>query len=313
MVFEIGIAEPGDFSNRALDLLRSAGNVSTFDATGQSLTEFIEDKHILFIRLKHFWGEELLSRAKKLQYLCTPTTGLTHIDTGFAKSAGITVLSLKGETDFLDTISATAEHTFGLAIALVRKYGHSFLKPGNAAWDRDRFKGCEIKGMSAGIIGMGRVGAQLSGYLSAFGAKLFYYDIREDVNSPHEAKRVNTISELVDAAQMIFLCASFEEENRHMIDTGVLERMRDKYFINTSRGEMVDENALLQLAGRGHFAGVALDVLEGEPDNIKAEEFAGLSGKHNVIVTPHIAGATYPSMHATEEFIAKKLVNELLL
>ena len=311
MVFEIGLTEPDDFSNEALKLLRGIGGVSLYAPESQTLKDFIKNKHALFVRLQHYWGYEQLHNAQNLRFLCTPTTGLTHIDMDYAAAAKINVISLKGETAFLKTISATAEHSFGLALALLRRYGHSFLRRDSFAWDRDKFKGYEMKHMRAGIIGMGRIGARLSGYLHAFGAETYYYDIRENVENPHNAHRVDSLCALVDAADIVFLCASYEKENVHMMDANILCRMKGKYFVNTSRGELVDEEELLSLIRKGFFAGVALDVVEGEPGATRAMAFSTLSSRHNLLITPHIGGATYSSMWATEEFIAEKLIAAL--
>jgi len=311
MAFRIGIVEGSDFSEKALELLRKVGDVSVFDPQHQTLQEFVTSKNALFIRLKHYWDDELLREARGLRYICTPTTGLTHIDIGYAQSSNINIICLKGETEFLKTISATAEHAFGLALALLRRYGQAFLRPDTITWDRDNYKGHEMKGMSAGIIGMGRVGSLLSGYLHAFGVEQYYYDICGDEGNTYQAQRTDSIYALVDAVEIIFLCASYEKVNAHMISRSILKRMKGKYFINTSRGELVEENALLALIKKHHFAGVALDVIEGEPGETRAKDFCALTGTHNVIITPHIAGATYSSMWATEEFIAGKLVTAL--
>jgi D-3-phosphoglycerate dehydrogenase len=308
MAYKIGIVEAGDFSKHALNVLESAGVVRIYEPELQPLQEFITDKHALFVRLRHYWGSELLQEAKSLSYLCTPTTGLTHIDTEYTSAKKINIISLKGETEFLKTISATAEHTFGLALALLRKYGQSLLRADYFTWDRDKFKGYEMRGMNAGIIGMGRVGTQLSGYLNAFGVNVCFFDKRDDIDAPSYAKREKSLVSLVDAADIIFLCASFEKENVKMINESLLSRMKGKYFINTSRGELVDEEALLRFVRSGLFAGVALDVFEGEPGLTRTREFCLLTGEHNLLITPHIAGATYSSMWATEEFVADKLV-----
>ena len=96
-----------------------------------------------------------------------------------------------------------------------------------------------------------------------------------------------------------------------MISEKMLRLMKDKYFINTSRGELVDEDSLLKMIQSNHFKGLALDVFSDENRHHRLDIFRKLSKDKNIILTPHISGATYESMKKTEEFIARKLVNRI--
>lgn len=115
---QIGILEPSDFSSIAIEKLDNVGQVTNF--SGENLNIFLRDKDVLFIRLGYVISKDFMSMAKNLKYLCTPTTGLNHIDLQECKARDIEVISLKGEIDFLSTIRATPEHTFGLTLSLLR-------------------------------------------------------------------------------------------------------------------------------------------------------------------------------------------------
>ena len=305
---KIGIVEPQDFSKKAENYLRTIGIVLMFDKSSEDLEGFISDKDVLFVRLEYFFSEQLLCQAKNLKYICSPTTGLNHIDLEYTKSCDIQVISLKGEVDFLNQITATSEHTFGLVISLLRFYQRAFTQKNLTTFDRDLVKGYEINSSKIGIIGLGRIGSHLVNYFNAFGANVNYYDI-DDSKEHLLAKKCSSIESLVEASDIIILSASYSSKNKKMIGRKILDMMKHKYFINTSRGELVDEDYLLDCIGKRFFSGVAIDVLNNEQGlSNNAEKIIELSTLDlNFICTPHMGGATLTSMKKTEDFIAKKL------
>ena len=307
---QIGVMEPRHFSTKAKSNLEAYGNVEFFSDGDKA--EFLKDKGILFIRLKYKLDKSFLEMAPELQYICTPTTGLNHLDLEAVQAREIKVVSLKGESEFLSTIRATPEHTIGLLLALLRNYKNAFLNTSNSTWNRDLYKGFEIYGKTIGIIGMGRVGKVLSKYFEVFGADVLYADI-EDVEVPKNVKKSNNMYTLIEESDIVFLTASYSIENEKMIDEKAIDLMKDKFFINTARGELVDEEYMIEKAENGHFKGLALDVINNETDlqNNQLRNLLPLCDNNNIILTPHIAGATYESMWRTEEFIVDKLIKEM--
>jgi D-3-phosphoglycerate dehydrogenase len=275
----------------------------------QKVDMFLKDKEILFIRLRYFWDQDLLRKAPHLKLLCTPTTGVTHIDLKELVRRKIRLVSLQGESKFLRDIHATPEHTFGLALALVRRYRGAFLHERNKSWDRDSYIGDELYGMAAGIIGFGRVGQQLAKYLRSVGAIVLAVDKKPLPCSAmvRGIKKAGNIDELIRRSTIIFLCASYEPENDKLISRSRLDLMRGKYFVNTSRGELIDEEDLIKRIGDNQFAGVAIDVITNETKQNRLEDILAASRNRNVIITPHIAGATRKSMMKTEEYLAQKV------
>jgi D-3-phosphoglycerate dehydrogenase len=303
---QIGILEPKDFSQKALDELSIIGNVSLFK--NEKLDVFLLSKKIIFIRLGYFIDKSFLNMSKSLEYICTPTTGLNHIDLIECESRGIKVVSLKGEYKFLSTIRATPEHTFGLVLSLLRNYKNAFLSQANRSWDRERYKGLELYENNIGIIGFGRVGKILSKYFDAFNSIVYFYDIDSHICTVNNAKKTNSLTELISRSNVIIMSASFCKNNFKFFNKKYIDLLENKYFINTSRGELVDEDYLIKKIEEGFLNGVAIDVIQNEQVvNNNLNKFLNLSDIRNIIITPHISGATYSSMHRTEEFIVNKL------
>lgn len=303
--FKIGICEPSDFSKKAVDMLEKVGEVHLF--TGGELSDFIADKNAIFVRLGYSIDEDLLKNAAYLKYICSPTTGLNHIK---VSKDLYSIVSLKGEYEFLDSIRATPEHVFGLTIALLRNYAHAFLNSSNPIFDRNPYKGYEIFDNEIGIIGFGRVGKIIANYYNTFGAHVYYYDSVEKESDI--ATKCNSIDEVIKNSNIVVLATNYTPENEKMISEKQFEMLKGKFFINAARGELVDEDKLIEYIQKDWFKGIAIDVIANETDTSEFyEKLLNCVSKTNLIITPHIGGATFSSMERTEEFIAKKLIDML--
>lgn len=304
----IGILEPKDFSPNAFAVLKTFGEVAIYD--GGDIIAFLKPLDALFTRLAFNIDKRFLQNAPNLRWLCAPTTGHTHIDENALAEHGVRLLSLRGEREFLDTIRATPEHTLGLVIALLRRYRRAFDAVSSGKWDRDICKGEEIYGNSVGIIGLGRVGFRLALYFDALGANVGYFDVAEKISRP-SWQRFSSISELIDRNRIIVLCASHKNSATHIIGWKEVCAMEDRYFINTARGELVDEVSLLKAVRDKKLLGLAMDVICNENGENNLDEWIKLIPDNNLIITPHIAGATFTSMARTECFIAHRLHTEV--
>ena len=301
---QIGILEPQNFSHEALDLLRSLGGVSEFE--GESLDNFLAPLNALFVRLNFPINETILNKSPDLKWLCSPTTGHNHIDEDLLKKRDIKLLSLRGEREFLETIRATPEHTFGLLISLLRKYPKAFAETLAGKWDRDSCRGEELYGKKVGIIGMGRIGYRVATYCSSFGASINWIDPAEVITNEGWIRHFN-ISSLIHSSQIIIMCASYHREQKPILGSKEIEFLRDHYLVNTARGELIDEIALMLAVEKNVLRGVALDVITNEGGDHRLEDWRRLAIGRNVILTPHLGGATHESMEKTEVFIANKL------
>ena len=268
---------------------------------------FIKNKDVIFTRLNYCIDKNFLRFSRNIKFICTPTTGLNHLDLKEIGRRKIKVVSLKGEEKFLSSIRATPEHTLGLALALMRNYKCAFLNKNNNKWERDLFKGYEIYDKNIGIIGFGRVGMILARYLHALGAKVLFYDAKSNIRRILGVKRAINLEKMIKNSDLVFLCASYSEENHGFFGKKLINLLKNKYFINTARGELVDEKYLIKKIKANFFKGVALDVIANEKRKNNLKEFIKLTVNKNFILTPHIAGATYESMEKTEVFLTEKL------
>ena len=307
---QIGVLEPQGFSKKAISELKRIGRVLLFSSG--SLNEFIADKNILFIRLNFFIDKNFLKNARNLKCICTPTTGLNHIDLNECEKRQIKIISLKGEYEFLSTIRATPEHTFGLVLSLLRNYKKAFITHHNPIWDRDLYKGYELYENTVGIIGFGRVGKILAKYFEAFGTKVYFYDKVKSIEAVNNAIKCDSVEEVVRLSNIVILSASYTRNNDIIFCKQEIDLLKGKYFINTSRGELIDERYLITKINEEYFKGVALDVIQNEQSNNNLLKLIELTKTSNLLLTSHISGATFSSMHKTECFIVEKLYKEYI-
>ena len=303
---KIGILEPDNFSTQGINRLSKIGDIILFEHH-QTLESFLELIEVLFIRLDYCIDKEFLVKCKNLKFLCSPTTGVNHIDLNSLNEKGVNLISLRESTNLLENVRATPENTIGLALALIRGYKQVFLDSKNPNWNRYKFYGDELLHMDVGIIGFGRVGLQLAKYLKAFSSNIFVYDIKE-IKTKLDVSISNSILEIINQCQMIFLTASYE--NKVIIEKQHIDALKGKYFINTSRGELIDETYLIKKLNSNHFRGLALDVIANESHQTNNLKYF-INSEENIIVTPHISGVTRKSLNQTEDILIEMLINRI--
>jgi len=310
MKYKILNAESQNYSPKAKVILESIANVDYFANLSKSkMKEKITDFHGLIVRLENYIGPEIIKKGNRLLFIATATTGLDHIDLKAAKDKGVEIISLFGEKKFLDDINATAEHTMALMLSLVRHIPFAHADVFLGFWRRDKFRGMELGGKTLGIIGMGRLGRKVAHYATEFGMKVITYD-------PYLKKKptcvaLSSIKRLLSEADIVTLHIPLNESTRNIFNEDYFKLMKkDSLLINTSRGEVVDEKALLRSLTEKRIRGAALDVLTGECDEriLKKHPLINYAKKNsNIIITPHLGGATWESMEKTEIFIAQKI------
>jgi D-3-phosphoglycerate dehydrogenase len=306
--------EPGRLSPQDRLILCGMANVDEVEADRSYLLENIHKYNGLFIGLRNNIDKNVLTRGTQLQCIVTPTTGLNHIDMKLAIEKGITVLSLRGETKFLSTVSATAELAWGMLLALVRKIPAAHLSVMAGEWERNRFYGNELRGRTLGIIGYGRLGKMLKTYGQAFGMKVLAHDVN---TASEEYVDFVDLTSLLKQSDVISINLSLNESTIGMLGRREFSLMkRGAFLLNTARGEILDEEALLESLKAGHLAGAAIDVIAAETsDNqnwLKESELRAYARDHNnLLITPHIGGVTYESVEKSNRFIIEKLGNYL--
>lgn len=304
--------EPLNYSKEAVSFIKSVANYEEAALSYEELEKEIPSYDVLITRIGHKIDESLIDKAVNLKAIVTATTGLNHINVKHAQAKGISVLSLKGEEAFLETVSATAEHSFALLLALTRKIPAAVNHVKSGQWNRDVFKGIELKDNTVGIIGYGRLGKKMAQYCNAFGMKVLAYDISQKQYPPYVQSTYLDV--LLAQSDIISVHASYAEgQNEILTKEKLLLIKKGAYLINTARGELIDNDVVVECLKSGQLKGAALDVLPGENTGIKnwAEDDPIIKYSQendNLIITPHIGGATLTSMSNTEKFMAQKLV-----
>lgn len=304
------VAESNGFSKDSVTLLRRVGRVLLSDLERPELLHAVAPVDVLWVRLRHQIDEELMERAPRLKVIVSPTTGLNHIDMEEAARRGIRVLSLRGETEFLKNVRATAEHTVGLILALIRHIPEAKSHVIGGGWTRDRFRGTELSGKTVGIVGYGRLGRIVSRLLLAFETRVLASDPHVWTTDVDPGVQVVPLNELLQQADVVSLHVNLYAETTGFFGQEHFAQMkRGAWFVNTSRGELVDEAALLEALRSGQLSGAALDVLTDEHStgmgNHPLVRYA--RGHENLLLTPHIGGCTVESMEKTELHMARKL------
>jgi D-3-phosphoglycerate dehydrogenase / 2-oxoglutarate reductase len=305
------IAESNGFSSDAATLLRRAGELRLADLDRKGLRSAVCDVDVLWVRLRHKIDVEILTCAPRLKVIVTPTTGLNHVDLEETARRGIAVISLRGETDFLQDVRATAEHTVALILSLLRCIPQSLTHVQNGNWNRDLFRGRELYEKTVGIVGYGRLGRMVSRYLKAFDARILVTDPLANGDSLDPNVALVPLSELLQQSDIISLHVNFHEERRRFFGRKQFSSMKKgSWFINTSRGELVDESAMLEALRSGWLAGAAVDVLSDEcSEGMENHPLVAYAQENdNLIITPHIGGCTVESMDKTEYFLAGRLL-----
>lgn len=312
------ILESMDYSENALAIYRKLGPVHFFSKLSASEKKrAMQSANIIVIRLKYTLDEKWFPKMPNLKIIATPTTGLNHIDMDAAKKRGITVISLRGESSFLKDVPSTAEETFGLIFALVRNLPWAFddVKKGN--WDRDKWKGHQLIHKNLGIIGCGRLGKIVARYAKTFGMDIIAYDPNVDENTMkrYGVKKVS-LNAVLKTSDIVSIHALFTKDTEGLIMKKHFRMMKPaSYFINTARGEIIANGALEHALREKWIAGAAIDVMRNESSDgrhLTKNPLAEYARTHtNLIIVPHIGGATHEAMHVTEEFIAKKVVEKL--
>lgn len=310
------LTELKGYSPEAIRILKKLGLVTSWNEARKKPV-LMKRATILAVKLGMQISARVMDALPNLKVIATSTTGLNHIDMAEAARRGIEVVSLRGETKFLRTIFPTAEETIGLMIMLMRNLAPGFDAVRAGRWDKAKFYGHELAGKTLGIVGFGRLGSIVARYGRALGMSVIAYD-------PHVPGRVMAragvhkvpMDEVFRKADVVSIHVLLTPNTYNLVQRRHFRLMKPTaYYINTARGELNDEPALLEALRRKRIAGAALDVLAGEDPrggHIKSHPLVRYARTHkNLIIVPHLGGATFESMAKTETFIAERIVQAL--
>lgn len=304
------ILEPQNYNPRAIDIYKSIGKL--FYERKNNYT----DIDILVVRLSFKLSANYLKKFKRLKYIVSPTTGLNHIDTDYCYVNGIIIISLKGENMFMEKINATPEFTFSLMLSLIKNIysaGFDIKKEKIFNLNRLNYLSKEFNELKIGIAGCGRVGKKVYKYCEDLNLNVVTFDpYKDDVYFlENNIKRYKRIKPFLESIDVLVICISYSLDNINYFCREKLNFLKKgTILINTSRGEVIDENAVLDMLNDGILHSVALDVLSTENSNneILHNKLLNYAERNNnLLITPHIAGASKKSMFLTELYVAQKL------
>jgi phosphoglycerate dehydrogenase-like enzyme len=279
------------------EILESIGTVTYLD--DPSLAEVIAvigDYEAIYTnpnKSKVYIGRDVIDAGRNLKVICTASTGTNHIDKSYAAERGLPILALTEERHVISRISSTAELAFALTLAALRHVvrGHSAVL--NGEWDYTRYIGRQMNCLTVGVIGYGRLGSMYAGYCRALGSRVLVFDPYKTVDRP-DLDQVADMDMLLTTSDVIALHVHVTEETLGMIDAEHLARMKDDVLlVNTSRGDIVNEEDLVTFLKIHPEARVATDVLADEVRNRLGSQLLQYAAQsEQVIITPHIGGMT---------------------
>ncbi len=290
-----------EISDAGVDLLRARSDV---DVDSESpLEEIIGGYDAIVIRSATKLTADLIERAGRLKVIGRAGVGVDNVDVEAATRRGIIVANAPEST-----VISAAEHTIGLLVALARNIpqAHAALKQGR--WERSTYGGVELGGKTLGVLGFGRIGQQVARRALGLGMRVVAFDPYVVVDRFRElgAEPAQTPEEVYAAADFITLHLPLNTETRGSLDAAAFAAMRDGVrIVNAARGELVDEDALLEALRSGKVAGAALDVFSSEP-------YSGpLLELDSVVVTPHLAASTGEAQDRAGVIVAEQVVAAL--
>ncbi len=250
---------------------------------------------------------DIMDAGRKLKIVANYGVGYNNIDVNYATRKGLMVTNTPGVLT-----ETTADLAWAILMAVARRLmeGDRLLRAGDPqVWKLNGMLGSDVQGKVLGIVGFGRIGKAVARRALGFGIKVLYYSrhrAASEVEQTYKATYVD-LDTLLKQADFVSLHVPLDDSTRHLIDAAKLSLMKPTaYLVNTSRGAVIDEQALVQVLKERKIAGAALDVYEREP-----ELSPGLAELDNVVLIPHLGSATKQTRDAMAELAAENVLAAL--
>lgn len=285
------IAHIGDLMNR----MSNAYNMTYLADPSEDEVKRNVDTEVIFTnpnKSKVYLGPSVIDALSNLKVIATASTGTVHIDTAYCAKKNITVISIAKELSVLEKISSTAEHAFLLTLSGLRNIIQASNSVTEGIWDYERFVGRQINQLKIGVIGFGRLGKMYAHFVHSFGAKTYISDPYKEnliAEGPYE---LATSEYIFKECDVISLHIHATEENIKLVNEKLLEKAKcNLLLVNTSRGEVVDEDRLHEYLIKNPGAKYYTDVINREYDGIENNKLynSELYGSQ-IVITPHIGG-----------------------
>jgi D-3-phosphoglycerate dehydrogenase len=266
----------------------------------------------LVVRSRFKIGKEILAKAEKLKFVARAGSGIENIDHEYAHKNKIAVInSPEGNA------GAVGEHALGLLLGLMHKIEKSAAEVKSGKWDRKANIGNELSGKTAGIIGYGNTGSRFAQFLKGFDISVLAYDKYKSGFSEGKIRECS-LNDIFEQADILSFHVPLTDETRFMFCREFLKKFQKEiYLLNTSRGEVVNTNDLLEALEKKQVLGAGLDVLEYEKhsfENLLSDSqspvLKKLTQMPNVIITPHVAGSSEQSVFKIAEVLADKIISK---
>jgi len=294
--------------DEGINILRNEGFFVDVRAgiTRDELLNIINQYDAIIVRSRTKVDREIIERGTKLKVIARAGVGIDNIDVNAAKEKGIVVInSPEGPS------RSVAELVIAFIFSLLREIPHADASMKEGKWIKKELIGHEIKDKVLGIIGFGRIGQEVAKLAKALGMKVLAYDV---IDIGPYCKRVGAsqvdINYLLSDADIITLHIPLTDKTRGIINKDFIKKMKKGvYLINTARGGIIDNEALLWGLEQGYFSGVALDVFSEEPP--KSEILQKIVKHPKVICTPHIGANTEEALRNNSLIVAQKIIKLL--
>lgn len=309
---KIAVTTPIKHLPGVLETLQTKGEVFLLqDGSKEEVRQLLLDKSIDTIlcnpNQQTYKLDSTVLEGTNISLINTCSTGMNHIDQEYCKEAGIEIYSLTKDRDLINFLPSTSELALGLMMSLLRRITQSVEHTRNYQWDYTQFVGRQVDGLKIGVVGFGRLGKMFSKFVEALGAEVFVYDPYASVAPKY--RQVDRLEELFETCDVISLHVHVSEETKYMIDEKLLAKSKKSpYIINTSRGEIVDEKAVVNALESNIIAGYGTDVVEDEFGTlINSPIIKGMRDGLNIIVTPHTGGMTIEGQTKAYTWAVNKL------
>jgi D-3-phosphoglycerate dehydrogenase len=316
---KILITAPTFFLNPQLNTLKKKYEIILIHPDNDNIKNIKKYCHEVSIWIcnpcpKYIITNELIKKFTNLKIIATPSTGDSHIEKKYINRKNIKLLSLKN-SGFEKKIYASSEYTFCMIMSLLRKMPTAISKVQSYKWRdvENDLRGEELRGKTLGIIGYGRIGSNIGKYANAMGLNIIFYD--PYIKKGKFAKKINNHISLLKKSDIVAVCCHLNRETYKMVDkTWFVNMKKGSYFINSSRGDIVNEKDLIRFLKNKHINSAFLDVISNENilrKKLKKKKII-LYGKenHNLYISPHIAGLTYQSETKAFKILCDLIKNE---
>jgi D-3-phosphoglycerate dehydrogenase len=282
-------------------------------------SDFISSKHDIGLVIKNYDGlilrsrfkidKEFIDKAINLKFIARVGSGIENIDSKYAKTKNIEVISSpEGNSN------AVGEHAMGLLLSLLNNINTSSVQVKKGVWVREQNRGHELEGKTVAILGLGNTGKSFAKKISAFNCNVIFYDINDDIKS--DIAKKSSIDDIYENADVLSLHLPHTNLTFNLFNKTFIEKFNNPFWLlNTSRGSIVNTADLIEALKTNKVLGAGLDVLDIESSsfteiiNDKNEDFHKLNSFKNVIITPHIAGWTFESNIKLSKIVVDKINN----